>query len=78
MIEETINNITSAILCLDICRFSDDQDQAQYMYGTKTYHIRDNKLFWILIWISVLHLGQVTKVWLSCYLVLLSFDNKTR
>ena len=24
------------------------------------------------------YMGQVTKVWLSCYLVLLSFDSKTR
>ena len=27
---------------------------------------------------SNLHMGQVTKVWLSCYLVLQSFDVKTR
>ena len=26
----------------------------------------------------ILYMGQVTKVWLSCYLVLLSFDGKTR
>ena len=29
--------------------------------------------FWYLF-----HMGQVTKVWLSCYLVLLSVDSKTR
>ena len=28
--------------------------------------------------IGYINMGQVTKVWLSCYLVLLSFDSKTR
>ena len=28
--------------------------------------------------ISLLYMGQVTKLWLSCYLVLLSIDSKTR
>ena len=27
---------------------------------------------------GLLHVGQVTKLWLSCYLVLLSIDSKTR
>ena len=31
-----------------------------------------------LFWLNNKHMGQVTKVWLSCYLVLLSNDSKTR
>ena len=30
------------------------------------------------LWLVSIHMGQVTKLWLSCHLVLLSIDSKTR